>query len=643
MTEIEFLKKQKELLDSGYNVVDESQYLLVFGKGTHFTQSMYDHNNKIHYYVKEKKKKIVPDPIIDDPNKNKDKDKKCQFPDTPFKNGEEGNEFRKWVRDNFYDYAVQIDLSSSGSFNNCNYIRKAYANVMSGYALSLGEIYTRMKKNPNLKISNFLIKNYEKFKEEEKFEQLYTSDKKMWEDLVNKNEITKYGEIKKINNSGGAAYVTRYVKDTNNLVKSQAPINVSSKEDILNELEKYDLIVLLPPKDRNRIPLKGEIAIYKIIEKDVNFEKSVKLVKEPGSYWEAFELGMSLSNNEHIIKDIKNLLKENIVRSKDDPNSDVALNINRNLNNNTNKDKNDLDNNICVITPQQKKDLDDFIVNNGDNYQAMDSSQDPVTKNYSLTAYTDSNKIKSLGQYTIVKLKDLNYTGGKTAISNPETISDNCVVYKRTNIVNKQPDQVKALEDFFTADTFNLTTSVPKIGGLALNFGIYSLIPLEYIKNSYKEDFKLDSPVKLYLKDFKKVDTTRQGCRTAINTLYSCIKNKGSLRECNNLSKIVDYKLDAYFCDKMVKNEKSYKDDKEQGGFFQGQGKFWSLLGLGNEIKTIKEDVSYQNSLYSIMNMVQGTGSLNENISKNLIKAINLKKQKNLSQIIKNNLYLYLD
>ncbi len=165
---------------------------------------------------------------------------------------------------------------------------------------------------------------------------------------------------------------------------------------------------------------------------------------------------------------------------------------------------------------------------------------------------------------------------------------------------------------------------------------------IEYIRNSYKEDFNLDGPVKLWVKDFKKVDTTRQGCRTAVKTLYSCIVNKGSLRECTNLNRIVDYKLDAYFCDKMVKFEKSYKDDQEQGGFFKGQGRFWSRIGLGKEMDLIRNNSGYQQSLFSIKNMVQGTGSLNESISRNILLAIEKKNEKSLSDTIKNNLTSYL-
>jgi|GEM_PF-681360 len=44
----------------------------------------------------------------------------------PFKNKTEGNKFRKWINDNYQDYAREIDLDEKGSHEN-SYIMRAYA------------------------------------------------------------------------------------------------------------------------------------------------------------------------------------------------------------------------------------------------------------------------------------------------------------------------------------------------------------------------------------------------------------------------------------------------------------------------------------------------------------------------------------
>ena len=43
----------------------------------------------------------------------------------PFKNIEEGNNFRLWVNQNYPEYAKKIKLGKTGSFTN-SYIQKAY-------------------------------------------------------------------------------------------------------------------------------------------------------------------------------------------------------------------------------------------------------------------------------------------------------------------------------------------------------------------------------------------------------------------------------------------------------------------------------------------------------------------------------------
>ena len=51
----------------------------------------------------------------------------CPYPNTPFSNSKEGNEFRKWVHENHKDWAVDNNLDFSyPKYNNCKYMRKAY-------------------------------------------------------------------------------------------------------------------------------------------------------------------------------------------------------------------------------------------------------------------------------------------------------------------------------------------------------------------------------------------------------------------------------------------------------------------------------------------------------------------------------------
>ena len=59
---------------------------------------------------------------------------------TPFKNKEEGNDFRNWVNDNYPDWAKENQLDRSGQFNN-SYIQKAYQ--------EFGDEYTPSEKSDN--------------------------------------------------------------------------------------------------------------------------------------------------------------------------------------------------------------------------------------------------------------------------------------------------------------------------------------------------------------------------------------------------------------------------------------------------------------------------------------------------------------
>ena len=73
---------------------------------------------------------------------------------SPFKNKEEGDKFRKWVNDNYPDYAKQIDLDVSGSHTN-KYIMKAW--VKYGNQYKEGKSNTKKgeeEPNPNLVVSS---------------------------------------------------------------------------------------------------------------------------------------------------------------------------------------------------------------------------------------------------------------------------------------------------------------------------------------------------------------------------------------------------------------------------------------------------------------------------------------------------------
>jgi len=73
---------------------------------------------------------------------------------SPFKNKEEGDKFRKWVNDNYPDYAKQIDLDVSGSHTN-SYIMKAWAKYGNQY--KEGKSNTKKggeEPNPNLVVSS---------------------------------------------------------------------------------------------------------------------------------------------------------------------------------------------------------------------------------------------------------------------------------------------------------------------------------------------------------------------------------------------------------------------------------------------------------------------------------------------------------
>lgn len=75
---------------------------------------------------------------------------------SPFKTREEGDRFRKWVNDNYSDYAKQIDLDVSGSHTN-SYIMKAWGKYGDEYKKGKSSTDTKTSSeepNPNLVVSS---------------------------------------------------------------------------------------------------------------------------------------------------------------------------------------------------------------------------------------------------------------------------------------------------------------------------------------------------------------------------------------------------------------------------------------------------------------------------------------------------------
>jgi len=243
-----------------------------------------------------------PPPVVPKP-------KVCTYPSTNFKSTTEGNEFRKFMHDNFKSYATSIKLDVTGPKDNCDYIRKAYATVPDGYSLSYGEIFLKSKTNPNWK-EDFKKENYNEYKQREESEGKYKTQLGMWEDLIKKERVPRGGEIKKLK-GGGAWYIIKAQTDG-----TIVPMNGSETKNIstlIEPLNSGDFIYVawLPPSDINKQPIVGEVADLKV-KQNVNGEDYVGADKRQGTTWKAFDAGTTFEDDvrESIIKDILNLLTE---------------------------------------------------------------------------------------------------------------------------------------------------------------------------------------------------------------------------------------------------------------------------------------------------------------------------------------------
>lgn len=67
--------------------------------------------------------------------------KQYVWKDTPFKNKQEGDLFRKWMNDNFPDFSKQIKLDPQGSYNN-SYIKKAWTSTIPDSTYTYGSYYS---------------------------------------------------------------------------------------------------------------------------------------------------------------------------------------------------------------------------------------------------------------------------------------------------------------------------------------------------------------------------------------------------------------------------------------------------------------------------------------------------------------------
>lgn len=61
--------------------------------------------------------------------------------ESPFKNKQEGDLFRKWMNDNFPDFSKQIKLDPQGSYNN-SYIKKAWTSTIPDSTYTYGSYYS---------------------------------------------------------------------------------------------------------------------------------------------------------------------------------------------------------------------------------------------------------------------------------------------------------------------------------------------------------------------------------------------------------------------------------------------------------------------------------------------------------------------
>ena len=560
--------------------------------------------------------------------------KPCNYPSTNFTNKTESDKFRKFMHENFKSYATSIDLDLSGPKDNCNYIRKAYATVPEGYALSYGEIFKDSLTNNNWK-DDLKTVNYNKYKEKQKETGIFTTDSQMWTSLIDEGKIPMGGEIKKL--KGGTAYYILKA-DPSGMVVSMNGNETATISNLINPLKegKFLYIAWAPPTDRNRKPLTGKVYDLKVFN-DVNGKEYVGAEERKSVYWNEFAKKQTFVDElqENIIKDILSLITEDT----DPPNTGVNINsymtgnstsgsnsTGINLNTMmTGGDKPTTPNKIedkktaCIskqedLHPDQKKSLDNFLEKNPQ-----------YTVSFSDTGTQDNIKLKDLRWSTRF---GVNSDQGKLVIPQPPdfpqftAVCDNVIVYKRSDIQGAKRDNISDLEDFINDAELNLTFDENALGTLGLKWEIGKLIPRSVLAQRNLTSF---SRFPIYVEDLETLSKpTTDECRLSTKFLYNCLKNRrgGGILNCSDLKKIIQNKMKVYFCDKEV----------------FGQGKLWNRIGLGKELEVLK---TYEgpNDQFTITGLETVKESLSQTIKKTLSEAINKKRNGSLIKTIRKNLH----
>lgn len=600
----------------------------------------------------------------------------CPYPSTNFSTRDEGNEFRQFMNDNFNSYAKSIRLDVRGPKDNCNFIRKAYATTPSGYELSYGELFLKSKENPNWKV-DYTKENYQAYQEKQKIEKIYTSDKKMWEDLIVKKQVPNAGIIKQLS-SGAAVYILKVKKGTES-VYSISPFEKQDLENSINllipslESGEWNYYAFLPPADRNVKPLKGSIGKIDV-GVDPNNEKYVKVVKTwkegdktiSGLYWDAFELGDTFMK-ESIIKDILKLIKEEGEPTFKKPsfNQNPVGSTTGIVGSGSQQNTGGPVGTIAGVTGGQNTSQQ------GSTQQGLEKKNDTQAcisefsgltreQNIDLNAFLQVNSgytktVGDTGRYTKVPVNKLEYPKNspdeqvRVGVRREPAICDTLVLYKRDMIQGVKPDQVGALETLI--NTFG---SVAEISGFTFDQGSiltdftnkqipYDMTVIDYFSPDYVKYYKLETvkSVPLYLKDgsqWARSKNDTKECRKAVKRLYNCIAGRGAEEgvpdadtedrkiNCGNPVDVMKNKTLVYFCDKR--------------GY--GNGKLFMGLGLGKEWEVIKGD-TYANTPYSVNRLITRKKSLSENNLKNTInkivsESIKSKNTNGLGDTIKNNL-----
>jgi hypothetical protein len=557
----------------------------------------------------------------------------CTYPSTFFTKTE-GNEFRKFMHDNFKSYATSINLDITGPKDNCNYMRKAFATVPKEYALSYGELFKNSKTNSNWK-DDLKKENYDSYKKKQEEEGKFTSQSSMWQSLVDNERVPRGGEIKKLS-GGGAWYIIKAKPD--GTVVQMSGNETTPISNLIEPIKsgEFQYIAWIPPMDINKEPITGKVADLKV-KQNVNGEDYVGGVERSGTTWKAFDKGTTFSDDlkESIITNILSLISEQETKPSVNINSFMSGpttttdgktgNISGMMTSTDTKPqqvtgskpqetKVDMAciSDISKIHPDQKKSIDNFILKN---------------PSYTLT-FSDT------GTQSPIKLKDLRWsrqfgvstTQGNMVVPQPPDypqytgLCDNLLIYKKSDIQAKSADQIDALEKFFRDEELNMTIDESSFGTSELRFKVGALVPNYKLQEKGLESF---SNMPVYITNIEEVaNPSAEQCRKAIKQLDACIGGTkgGGLVACSNLKEIVKNKLTAWYCVREVR----------------GEGKFWNRIGLGREVANITSDRSDKFGISKMTAIKESR--LEQTIKNTLLESIRRKNEDSLSKTIKTHL-----